>query len=82
MSLSGGGGGGKAGDLLSEGLLDVKGTRSSIFMSSFFSKEANSGSPSGLPLAPLITGTVGCLVVGGGAAVMFGTSDWRWPCLL
>lgn len=42
-----------------EGLLAVRGILSSLLWSSLFSKEANSGSASAPPFAPLTKGTVG-----------------------
>lgn len=57
---------------LCEGLRAVNGTLSSLLLSSFFPKDANSGSlsPPGspAPLAPLRTGTVGCMVTADAAA--------------
>jgi len=46
-----------------DGLLAVRGILSSLLRSSLFSKEANSGSVSAPPFAPLTTGTVGLRVV-------------------
>lgn len=65
---------------LCEGLRAVKGILSSLLLSSFFSKAANSGrtSPSArpLPLAPLRTGTVGCILAAGAA------TGACWACRL
>jgi hypothetical protein len=52
-------------DLL-DGLLAVSGYLSSLLWSSFFSKEANSGSVSAALFAPLTMGSVGW--IGGGVA--------------
>jgi hypothetical protein len=57
------------GDLL-DGLRVVSGIRSSLLKSSFFSKDANSGSVSAPPFAPLTRGIEGWkveVVVGTGA---------------
>jgi hypothetical protein len=57
----------------SDGLLAVRGILSSLLRSSFFSYEAKAGSPS-TPLAPLIMGTVGCIVLGTPTAA----DCWAW----
>lgn len=49
---------------LSEGLRAVRGMRSSLLRSSFFSYDAKVGSLSAVPLAPLTTGMVGCIATG------------------
>jgi hypothetical protein len=64
--------GGPLGDR-SDGLRAVSGTLSSLLRSSFFSKEAKTGSLStSWALAPLMTGIVGCLTVEAAAA-----AAWR-----